>query len=133
MSTWNWRNNLHKTWHEKRYCWSVTLHLHFKILLSRHKFVTTQTICSHWCKWNGRPKEIGIFAEKNTDHFTAVQFACYYCPRTVNLEAHYRVSITNTNTQCRSVRTCYGCLWLTLRWLMSYIYIYIWSTHSWCF
>ena len=22
---------------------------------------------------------------------------------------------------------------LTLRWLMSYIYIYIWSTHSWCF
>jgi len=23
--------------------------------------------------------------------------------------------------------------YLTLRWLMSYIYIYIWSTHSWCF
>lgn len=30
------------------------------------------------------------------------------------LEAHYRVSITNTNTQCRSIRTCYGYLSLKI-------------------
>jgi len=36
---------------------------------------------------------------------------------------------------CHVLSNAWQVCWesLTLRWLMSYIYIYIWSTHSWCF
>ena len=53
--------------------------------------------------------------------------ASYFIPLSLKRNLRFRVTQSDSETFTWYVFV------LTLRWLMSYIYIYIWSTHSWCF
>ena len=50
-----------------------------------------------------------------------------------SMDSATTTNATKDSATYKHTTMCTGFIWLTLRRLMSYIYIYIWSTHSWCF